>query len=178
MQCPQQAQSRLNNIDLFYGGITIARTGLNHSVIVMSLYRRKQMLMKVKEWSGSLQCSFPSVIAMRLGGCDAVPSGDNGNMMIVGSAVVSVVAHIVYKKVSLKLKKFIAKVEADPELFEQYKKDCEIGIHEDMIRNLQSEMTGAYILAADQAKRGHGYASGFCYSRVKLAEAKLRRLGY
>ena len=144
----------------------------------MSLYRHKQMLLKVKEWSGALQCSFPTIIAMRLGGCDAVPSGDNGNMMIVGSAVVSVVAHIVYKKVSLKLKHFIATVEADPGLFEQYKKECEIGIHKDMIRNLQSEMTGAYMLAADQAKRGHGYTAGFCYSRAKLAEAKLRRLGY
>ncbi len=77
-----------------------------------------------------------------------------------------------------KLKKFISTVEADSVLFDQYKKDCEIGVHEDMIHNLQSEMTGAYMLAADQAKRGHGYAAGFCYSRGKLAEAKLRRLGY
>ena len=144
----------------------------------MSLYRHKQILENIKEKSGSLMLSFPTIIAMRLGGCDIVSSGDNGNMMIVGSAVVSVVAHIVYKKVSQKLKQFIATVEADPGLFEQYKKDYEIGIHEDMIRNLQSEMTGAYMLAADQAKRGHGYTAGFCYSRAKLAEAKLRRLGY
>ena len=115
---------------------------------------------------------------MRLGGCDIVSSGDNGNMMIVGSVVVSVVAHIVYKKVSAKLKHFIATVEAHPNLFEQYKNDYEIGTHEDLIRNLQSEMTGAYMLAGDQAKRGHGYTAGFCYSRAKLAEAKLRRLGY
>ena len=115
---------------------------------------------------------------MRLGGCDVVSSSDNSTLLIVGSAVVSVVAHIVYKKVSHKLKQFIAAIRDDPGLFEQYKKDCEVGTHEDMIRNLQSEMTGAYMLAADQAKRGHGYAAGFCYSRAKLAEAKLRRLGY
>ena len=144
----------------------------------MSLYRHKQILENIKEKSGSLMLSFPTIIAMRLGGCDVVSSGDNGNMMIVGSAVVSVVAYIVYKKVSTKLKQFISTVEADPDLFEQYKRDCKIGTHEDMIRNLQSEVTGAYMLAADQAKRGHGYASGFCYSRAKLAEAKLRRLGY
>ena len=144
----------------------------------MSLYRHKHMLETIKEKSGALMLSFPTVIAMRLGGCDIVSSGDNGNMMIVGSAVVSVVAHIVYKKVSLKLKQFIATVEADPGQSEQYKKDYEIGVHEDMIRNLQSEITGAYMLAADQARRGHGYTAGFCYSRAKLAEAKLRRLGY
>ena len=144
----------------------------------MSLYRHKQILENIKEKSGSLMLSFPTVIAMRLGGCDVVSSGDNGNMMIVGSAVVSIVAHIVYKKVSLKLKQFIATVEADPDLFEQYKKDCEIGVHEDIIRNLHSEMTGAYMLAADQAKRGHGYTAGFCYTRAKIAEAKLRLLGY
>ena len=122
--------------------------------------------------------SFPTIIGMRLGGCDIVSSGDNGNMMIVGSAVVSVAAYLVHKKVSEKLKQFIATVEADPNLIEQYKKDCEIDVHEDMIRNLQSEMTGGYMLAADQAKRGHGYTAGFCYSRARLAEAKLRRLGY
>ena len=144
----------------------------------MSLYRHKQILENIKEKSGSLMLSFPTILGMRLGGCDIVSSGDNGNMMIVGSAVVSVVAHIVYKKVSAKLKHFIATVEADPGQSEQYKKDCEIGIHEDMIRNLQSEMTGAYMLAADQAKRGHGYTAGFCFSRAKLAESKLRRLGY
>ncbi len=122
--------------------------------------------------------SFPTVIAMKLGGCDIASSSDNSTLMIVGSAVVSAVAYIVHKKVSDKLKKFIATVEADSAMFEQYKKDCDIGVHEDMIHNLQSEMTGAYMLAADQAKRGHGYAAGFCYSRGKLAEAKLRRLGY
>ncbi|MEI7609307.1 MAG: hypothetical protein WCJ64_18155 [Rhodospirillaceae bacterium] len=136
------------------------------------------MLDNLKEKSGALMLSFPTVIAMKLGGCDIASSSDNGTLMIVGSAVVSVVAYIVHKKVSEKLKKFIATVEADPDLFEQYKKDCAVGVHEDMIRNLQSEMTGAYMLAADQAKRGHGYAAGFCYSRGKIAEAKLRRLGY
>ena len=136
------------------------------------------MLETIKEKSGALMLSFPTVIVMRLGGCDIASSSDNSTLMIVGSAVVSVVAYIVHKKVSEKLKKFTATVEADPGLFEQYKKDYEIGTHEDMIRNLQSEMTGAYMLAADQAKRGHGYTAGFCYSRAKLAEAKLRRLGY
>jgi len=144
----------------------------------MSLYRYRIKLTKVKEWSGVLKGSFPTVVIMKLGGCGIAPTDDNSTLIIVGSAVVSVVAWMVYKKVSVKLKQFIASVEADPALFEQYKKDCEIGFHEDMIRNLQSEMTGAYMLAADQAKRGHGYAAGFCYSRGKLAEAKLRRLGY
>ena len=144
----------------------------------MSLYRHKQMLLKVKEWSGALQCSFPTVIAMKLGGCDTVSSADNSTLVIFGSAVVSVAAYLVYKKVSVKLNQFVAAIEANSELFEQYKRDYQIGAHEDMIRNLQSEMTGAYMLAADQAKRGHGYTAGFCYSRARLAEAKLRRLGY
>jgi len=144
----------------------------------MSLYRHKQMLLKVKELSGALQCSFPTVIAMKLGGCDTVSSADNSTLLIFGSAVVSVVAHIIYKKVSMKLNQFVAAIEANSDLFEPYKRDYQIGAHEDMIHNLQSEMTGAYMLAADQAKRGHGYTAGFCYSRARLAEAKLRRLGY
>ena len=144
----------------------------------MSLYRHKQLLDNIKDKAGALMLSFPTIIAMRIGGCDIVSSGDNSTLMIVASSVVSVAAYLVHKKVSTKLKQFIATVEADPALLDQYKKDCEIGTHEDMIRNLQSEMTGAYMLAADQAKRGHGYTAGFCYSRGKLAEAKLRRLGY
>ena len=85
---------------------------------------------------------------------------------------------MVHKKVSMKLKEFIETVKSDPELMAKYQKDHEIGVHEDMVRDLHSEMTSAYMLAADQAKRGHGYMAGFCYSRGKIAEAKLRRLGY
>ncbi len=136
------------------------------------------MLDNLKDKSGALILSFPTVIAMKLGGCDIASSSDNGSLLIVGSVVVSAIAYLVHKKVSTKLKQFIATVEADSALFEQFKKDCEIGVREDMIHNLRSEMTGAYMLASDQAKRGHGYAAGFCYSRGKLAEAKLRRLGY
>ncbi|MEI6262604.1 MAG: hypothetical protein WCR46_22230 [Deltaproteobacteria bacterium] len=61
-----------------------------------------------------LQCSFPTVIAMKLAGCDVASSADNKNLLIVGSEVISVVAHMVYKKVSEKLKQFVAAVESDP----------------------------------------------------------------
>ncbi len=147
-------------------------------VSAMSLYRHKQMLIKFKEWSIALQGSFPTVIILKLGGCDLAASTDNNALMIMGSAAVSIAAYYVHKNVSLKLKLFINAIDADPAMLEKYQRDYKIGIHEDMIRNLQSEMTSAYMIAADQAKRGHGYTAAYCYSRAKIAEAKLRRLGY
>ncbi len=143
----------------------------------MYLYRHKQLLMNVRDKAGALMLSFPTVIVMRLGGCDIASSADNSTLLIIGSAIVSVVAYMVHKKVSEKLKQFIEAVKSDPELIAKYNKDYEFGSHEDMVRGLHSEMTSAYMLAVDQAKRGNGYVAGYCYSRAKVAEAKLRRLG-
>ena len=122
--------------------------------------------------------SFPAVIVMKLSGCNAVSSGENCALLMVGSAVVSVAAYLAFKKVSKKLNQFVATIESNSELFEQYKKDYYIGVHEDRIRELQSEMTCAYMLAAAQAKQGNPLTAGYCYSQARLAEAKLRRLGY
>ena len=144
----------------------------------MSLYRHKQMLEKVQEWTCSTRFSFPTVIAMKIGGCSLVATLNDSSALLVGSAIVSILAYLIHRKVSANLSQFIATIQADENLLQQYHRDAEIGRHEDMINNLRAEMTGAYMLAADQAKRGHGYSSGFFYGRGKIAESKLRRLGY
>ncbi len=144
----------------------------------MSLYRHKQMLEKFQEWSCVCRLSFPAVIVMKIGGCSLVATSSDSSTLLMGSAVVSILAHLIHRKVSANLSQFIATIQADENLLQQYHRDAEIGRHEDIINNLRAEMTGAYMLAADQAKRGHGYSSGFFYGRGKIAESKLRRLGH
>ena len=144
----------------------------------MSLYRHKQVLEKFQEWANVARYSFPTVIAMKIGGCSLVATSNNSCALLIGSVVVSILASLIHPKVSANLSQFVAAIQGDKNLLQQYNRDAEIGRHEDMINNLRAEMTGAYMLAADQAKRGHGYSSGFFYGRGKIAESKLRRLGY
>ncbi len=144
----------------------------------MSLYRHKQMLEKFQEWTCVCRFSFPAVIVMKIGGCSLVATSSDSSTLLIRSAVVSILAHLIHRKVSANLTEFIGAIQADKNLLAQFHRDTEIGRHEDMINNLRAEMTGAYMMAADQAKRGHGYSSGFFYGRGKIAESKLRRLGY
>ena len=144
----------------------------------MSLYRHKQMLEKVQEWACVTRFSFPAVVVLKFGGCSLVAISNDSSVLLIVSAFVSLLGLLIHRKVSANLSQFIAAIHGDENLLQQYHRDAEIGRHEDMINNLRAEMTGAYMLAADQAKRGHGYSSGFFYGRGKIAESILRRLGY
>ena len=141
----------------------------------MSLYRRHQMLSRLVRYATVARLAFPVSFILFLFGFKFSSCEE---WLLFSTAVVSLLSIWVHPRLSLTLSQFVNDVNSSDELLSRYHHDTVIGRREDMINELRSEIRCSYMIAADQAKRGHSVSAGYFIGQAKIAEDRLRHISY